>query len=161
LERSKAERNSRGETGREHGRSSYQHTLNTFINARSARRGFAGAASGSAVCGRQPSRGSSVPPSLIFPLFVSLLCLCSVLPCPPQPPHRACHLECFASRRPKVKTFGAEMLALAKPRRVAKPNRRNSEIVENSVPLMIPVGIHVKCSLRAPVCASISRCRNS
>lgn len=36
MERSKAERNSRREMGREHGRSSYQHTLDTFINARRA-----------------------------------------------------------------------------------------------------------------------------
>lgn len=34
--------------------------------------GFAGAASRSAVCGSQPSRGSSVSPSPSLPLFVSL-----------------------------------------------------------------------------------------
>lgn len=60
-------------------------TLSIRLLTHVARRGFAGAAPGSAVCGRQPSRGSSVPPSLIFPLFVSLSSA-RALPCPHPPP---------------------------------------------------------------------------
>lgn len=94
-------------------------------------------------------------------LFLSRSSACA-LPCPTPVLSPAFVISGYlASRRPMVKTFGDEMLALAKPRRVAKPNRRNSEIVKNAVPLIIrrQIVIHVKCLLRVSVCASISRYR--
>lgn len=139
-------------TGREHGRSSYQHTLDTFINARRATgiRWRSIRISCVRQAAKQRVKCSSFSDLPSFCLALLCPCLPSLPLTPPRLPSRMLRVATA-----KVKTFRVEMLALAKPRRVAKPNRRDSQIVEISVPLMIRR--HVKCSLSISMCAPISR----
>ena len=132
MERSKTERNSGKEIGREHGRSSYQHTLDTFINARRARTRIRWSSFGIS-CVRQAAKQRVKCSSFSdLPSF----CLASLLVLRPAPALlRVCHLRMLRVATVEGKTFEIEMLAPAKPRRIAK--NRNSEIVENSVSLII------------------------
>lgn len=117
------------ETGREHGRSSYQHTLDTFINARRARRGFAGAASRIS-CVRQAAKQRVKCSSFSdLPSFcLALLCPLRALPSPPLVSRLSNLLRVATAKVKKVPSRNARACKTASRRSAEStkllPNRR-------------------------------------